>query len=70
MKDSIYLVCNRRGVLRMTKKPPGRSTGEIAVNLVITIPESNFNNDIPKVELRLHPVEREPVEAEAEVIPI
>ena len=42
MKASVYLIADRKGVVRMTKTRPALHRQEIAVQLNITIPDSSF----------------------------
>lgn len=51
MKDEIYLVCNKRGVTRMAKKPTYVGKDEILIRVTVLVPDGYFKSHIPSVEL-------------------
>ncbi len=48
MKDSIFMVINRHGVVRYRKSPPDLHIGEIAIKLNIEISNDWFKKIIPE----------------------
>ena len=46
MKDNVYLICDRNGVRRLTKRAPVLARYEIGVHLRITIPADAFKAPI------------------------
>lgn len=65
MKTTVYLVCNSRGVDRITKKrEPDLHGGEVAIKLTLTIPDKAFRTpfaeatlDVPETSIILPTVE-------------
>lgn len=53
MKNTCYLVLNRNGVTRMTKKPPDLFAGEIAVRLHVTAPAECFRSPFAEATVAL-----------------
>lgn len=54
MRDKIYLVLNRRGVQRMTKmRLPALKGSEVAVQLSITVDDSNFITPLAYADLEV-----------------
>lgn len=53
MKVNANLFIDNRGGLRMTKKYTGAYANELAVQLVIDVPDVFFNRPMPKVELNI-----------------
>lgn len=52
MQDTIYLVLNRRGILRMNKtRMPLLAGGEVAVKLTVRVDDSNFRSPLASAEL-------------------
>lgn len=44
MKDTVYLVTDVSGVLRMTKRAPSLYRNEVAVRLTVSLPDSAFRS--------------------------
>ena len=72
MKDTCYLIADRYGVKRLTKRPPSLSRNEIGVAVKITIPDSAFRSpfittslDVPEDSVIQPIVEMEIVEEPA-----
>lgn len=42
MKQTIFLICTKQGIQRMTKRNPSLYRGEVAVALSVTIPAGVF----------------------------
>lgn len=53
MKDTIFLTCNRSGIVSMRKNAPYLNRGEIAVKLTLTVPSAIFESYIPSVEVSI-----------------
>lgn len=53
MKVTANLFINRDGSLRITKKDPSAYATELAVQLVIDVPDIFFKRPMPKVELEI-----------------
>lgn len=51
MKDTVYLVANDEGILRMTKRPPTLNREEIGVSVRIAIPDSCFRSPLVSVSI-------------------
>lgn len=62
MKAKIYLIADRRGVQRMTKKAPDLFRGELAIAVNVVVPDSAFREPILTANLAvpedavIHPV--------------
>lgn len=62
MTDTIYLICNRTGVIGQRKTAPALKKGEIAIKVNVTVPKSVFAEYIPSVDVEIsersiiHPV--------------
>jgi hypothetical protein len=46
MKDTVYLIADKFGVTRMTKRQPGLGRAEIGVRVTITIPDGCFTSPL------------------------
>lgn len=46
MRDDIFLVCDHRGIQRMTKRAPHLARYEVGVHLRVTIPDGAFKAPI------------------------
>ena len=69
MKDTVYLIANDEGVLRMTKRPPTLNREEIGVCVRIAVPDSCFRSPLVSVSIDV-PADRVITpRIEAEVIP-
>ncbi len=55
MKEGIYLVMDASGVRRMTKKPPALASGELAVRVLVTLPDEAFLRHFAELELEVDP---------------
>lgn len=53
MKDSVYLVMNRRGVTEMRKRKPQLSSDEVAVRINVEISDHFFRRFIPDANLTI-----------------
>lgn len=54
MKTTVYLVCNSRGVDRITKKrEPVMYAGEVAIKLSVSIPDSAFRSPLAEAVLEV-----------------
>lgn len=54
MKTVVYLVCNSRGVDRITKKrAPDLHGGEVAVKLTVNIPDKAFRTPFAEADLTI-----------------
>lgn len=42
MKDTVHLVVNANGVVRMTRRPPSLYRDEVSVRVTITVPDDVF----------------------------
>lgn len=51
MKDQIYIIADRSGVARMTKRSPTLARDEIGVRLDISIPDQSFRSPIIRAEI-------------------
>ena len=65
MKDTCYLVLNKHGVKRLTKKPPALNGDERAVAIVIDVADEIFNYTFMKTELTI--TEEDVIEPSMEV---
>lgn len=67
MRDICYLVLSQYGVERVNKKhKPALKSGEVAVRLVVTVPDSVFANPFATVRVEVpaeHVVQAEAVSA-------
>lgn len=64
MKDTVYLVTDASGVVRMTKRAPSLYRNEVAVRLTVQVPDSAFRSlevsailDVPEDRVILPGVE-------------
>ncbi len=53
MKINAYLFVNQRGQLRITKKDSSAYPTELAMHVVIDVPNSFFNRPIPVVNIQV-----------------
>lgn len=54
MKDTVYLILNRRGVARLNKrKVPTLAGGEAAIKLTVKVDDSNFRTPLATAELEV-----------------
>jgi hypothetical protein len=51
MKTTVYIVANRQGVARLTKRAPFLDRGELGVAVKLSIPDECFKNPLLTVEL-------------------
>jgi len=66
MKDTIFLVTDASGVVRMTKRAPSLCRNEVAVRLTVTVPDSAYRSlevsaslDVPEDRVILPEIEVE-----------
>lgn len=60
MRDSLYLVLTRRGIVRTAKNPPSLKRGEHAVRVAVEVDDAAFAEPIPVATLRLDPTQLTP----------
>lgn len=53
MRDSCYLVFDRRGVRKMTKTAPDLSSGQYAVKVNVGVPDGLFDRTFPEVDIEV-----------------
>ncbi len=51
MKDTVYLVLNADGVVRMTKRWPALAREEVGVQLKVSIPDDSFKSPVVAAHL-------------------
>ena len=60
MKDKVYIVLNARGALKMSKKAPALQSGEIFIEVDLTVDNSVFLQLMPKARIEVQ-ADKEPV---------
>lgn len=55
MRDTVYLVLNPEGVVRMTKRWPSLAREEVGVQVRVTIPDNSFKAPILAATLDIPP---------------
>ena len=55
MKDTVYLVLNADGVVRMTKRWPSLAREEVGVQVKVTIPDDSFKAPVLGATLDIPP---------------
>jgi hypothetical protein len=74
MKDVVYLVVNRNGVVGMRKRHPDLAGGEVGIKLTVKVPDAHFRDPYAVAELELgeehliHPTAHVEVESPPEAV--
>lgn len=53
MKDSVFLIVAKKGVVRMSKRAPVLKGGEVSIRLAVSVPDGWFNMAVPKADVSL-----------------
>jgi len=53
VKDSCYIIMNRRGVVKMTKNPPFLSPNQVSIFITIEVPNTVFERPMFKGEIKV-----------------
>jgi len=51
VKDSCFIVMNRRGIVKMTKNPPALSPHQVSVHVTIEVPDIAFDRPMFRGEI-------------------
>jgi hypothetical protein len=55
MKARVFLIMNRAGGYRVTKRPPYLDRGEVCLRLAVTIPDACFTSPVIDVAVDVPP---------------